>query len=77
MRPNDFFKAAHDEFTTSGEKHGPLVSIHEAYGALAEEVAEFFDEVRAKDDVRSWENAKHELIQIASIAARAAYDLKL
>lgn len=50
-------------------------NAHEAYGVLAEEVAEFFDEVRRKS-IRK-ECMKRELIQIACVAARAIEDLDL
>jgi hypothetical protein len=52
-----------------------LHSYHEAYGVLAEELAEFFDHVRTKDAQRNPIKARRELVQLAAMAFRAARDL--
>ncbi len=55
-------------------KHaGPIHTPHEAYGVIMEEVAEFFDEVRAQH-IHPKEMLV-ELVQIAAMCQRAAEDL--
>lgn len=56
----------------AAEQHAPYNSAHEAYGVLLEEVAEFFDEVRKKDHLRSRLAMKNEAIDIAAVAIRIA-----
>lgn len=55
----------------------PLASHHEAYGVLAEEVQEFFEEVCRRPSKRDPENTLRELVQIATVCQRAAEDLGL
>lgn len=57
------------------EKHGPLSGPHHAYGVIAEEVAEFFDETRKKRELRSPLALKAELLDIATVALRYAAQL--
>ena len=57
--------------------YGSFSSMHEIYGVLCEEVAEFFDEVRKKPDARNPQDTLDELVQIASVAEIAAEDLEL
>lgn len=56
-------------------KFQPYNSLHEAYGILAEEVAEVFDEVRRKETARDDKHMRHELIQVAAVATLAAAQL--
>ena len=49
-------------------KHGSFASTHEAFGVLAEEVAELLDEIRAN----SIEGVRREAIQVAAVAMRLA-----
>lgn len=58
------------------EKYGPINSLHEGYGVLAEEVAEFFDEVRKKNSEREPDSILGELVQIGAMAQRIAEDLQ-
>lgn len=53
----------------------PFHSAHEAYGVLAEEVDEFWDEVKKKRKNRDPELMRAELKQIAAVAIRAMTDL--
>ena len=55
--------------------HGPFRSAHEAYGVLAEEVDEFWDEVKRKRADRSTARMRAELIQVAAVAIKAAASL--
>lgn len=52
-----------------------IVSIHEAYGLLAEEVDEFFEEVKKKRRARFDEEVIKELVQIAAVCYRTYYSL--
>lgn len=62
-----------EEITKADANHGPkYASYHEAYGVLKEEVDEFWEEVRLKEANRKPENLRHELIQVAAVAIRAA-----
>lgn len=57
-------------------KHGPaFASMHEAYGVLVEEVAEFFEEVRQKKSHRSGLKLRREAVDIAVVALRIARGL--
>jgi NTP pyrophosphatase (non-canonical NTP hydrolase) len=64
-----------DEIERAIEQHGGYNSAHEAYGVLAEEVDEFWEEVRKKRKDRSKEDMRKELIQIAAVAVKAAHCL--
>ena len=52
--------------------HGEFRSAHEAYGVLAEEVDEFWAEVKKKRADRSPAAMRAELIQVAAVAIKAA-----
>jgi len=65
------------ELTQARSHHGKITGYHDAYGRILEEVDEFWDEVRAKKEKRNRENSLRELIQIATLAQRAAEDLGL
>ena len=57
-------------------KWGPFASQHEAYGVLAEEVAELFDEVRKKQgDPTRLPGCRQEAIDVAVVALRIVYQL--
>lgn len=65
------------EIAKADADHGPkYASYHEAYGVLKEEVDEFWEEVRLKEANRKPENLRHELIQVAAVAIRAARMVK-
>ena len=52
------------------DKWGPFRSPHEAYGVLAEEVAELLDAIHANDI----DKARAEALQVAAVAYRFARD---
>lgn len=54
------------EMCTAEERYGAFTSTHEAYGVLAEEVAELLDAIRAG----AGESVRTEAIQIAAVALR-------
>jgi hypothetical protein len=55
----------------------PLVSYHEAYAVILEELDEFWDEVKQKSEKQNLDRMRTELIQIAAMAVRAIVDLGL
>jgi hypothetical protein len=56
------------EADTADRRYGPFSSTHEAYGVLAEEMAELLAAVRAN----RLESVRLEAIQVAAVAARCA-----
>lgn len=61
------------ELTRAMRLHGPMHSMHEAYGVIAEEFnKEFLDAVHANDA----DQARKELIQVAAMALRAVIDVR-
>ena len=68
----DLCGAVETEAVAAVINHGPFRSAHEAYGVLAEEVDEFWDEVKRKRAERSKERMRAELIQVAAVAIKAA-----
>ena len=51
-------------------RHGCYRSFHEGLGLLAEEVAELFDEVRARNPIRR--SVEEEALDVATVALRMA-----
>ena len=66
------WEEVNDELQRAYSLHGPMRSTHEAYGILAEEMAEFFDEVRSNN----LERAIAEATQVAASAVRFIMDAK-
>lgn len=71
----EFLTLVDIEAAAAGEKHGPIRTMHEGYGILAEEVAEFFDEVRKKESARDPHDVLIELEQICAVCSRIATDV--
>lgn len=57
--------------------HKPLHSYHEAYAVIKEELDEFWEEVRKKEQYRNQDAMRNELIQIAAMCVRTIYNLDL
>ena len=57
--------------------HGDIHSLHEGLGVLFEEFDEFKAEVWKKEQNRSKEHLREELVQIAAVALRIATDCDL
>lgn len=74
---NDFLALVKAELARARHLHAPLHSPHEAYGAILEELDEFWDQVRMHDDRREKETMLRELVQVAAMAMRTAEDLHL
>jgi hypothetical protein len=49
----------------------PFVNAHEAHSVIAEEFAEFWDEVRRKPGDRNSSRCRRELVQLAAMCLRA------
>lgn len=56
------------EANDAQSKYGPFASSHEAYGVLAEEVAELFDAIRNNQHASMCSEA----IQVAAVSLRIA-----
>lgn len=56
-------------------RYRPFASAHETYGVIAEELAEYFDAIRAKREYRNPINIRGELIDIACAALRRVAEL--
>ena len=71
---NDAIAKMRGEAMGAQESYGDFASMHEAYGVLAEEVAELFDAVRMRQsDGRMRVDAiAKEAIQVAAVAIRMA-----
>jgi NTP pyrophosphatase (non-canonical NTP hydrolase) len=61
------------EAAEAQSKYGDFASMHEAYGVLAEEVAELFDAVRlGQQHPNRGVEIQNEAIQVAAVALRIA-----
>jgi len=65
------------ELKNARAKHQPIQSAHEGYAVIAEEVEEFWDEVKKKRQDRDKTLMLHELVQLAAMARRTAEDCGL
>jgi NTP pyrophosphatase (non-canonical NTP hydrolase) len=65
-------KAIHEEAEAAREKYGDFTSTHEAYGVLAEEVAELLDAIRSNKRF----SVQREAMQVAAVATRLAQQLE-
>lgn len=73
MRYDAAIDAIETEANEAQEKYGDFASMHEAYGVLAEEVAELFEAIREKQRQPTRPRAiRGEAIQIAAVALRIA-----
>lgn len=54
--------------------HGKVLSWHDGYGKIQEEVDEFFDEVKLRAEHRNTLKASKEAIQIAAMSLRTVID---
>jgi hypothetical protein len=67
-----FLKDVHQEFLRAMQKHPMFHSLHEGYGVIAEELAEFFEHVRKKEKEHKSDLCYKELVQIAAMALKCA-----
>ncbi len=71
----EFLAAVRYELRRARELHRPIASAHEGYAVIAEELDEFWDEVRLKEDQRLPGRMYAELVQVAAMAMRVAEDV--
>jgi len=64
-----------EELVSVRKRQKPFNSFHEGWGVMAEEMDEFWEEVRKRPSKRDLKNMRRELVQIAGIAQRIAEDL--
>jgi len=70
-----FVEMVNKELARSRNKHNPIMTIHEGYAVLLEEVDEFWDEVKNRNP--DYMAILEELIQVGAMAQRVAEDLDL
>ena len=70
-----FIEHQRRELVRAREKHGPITSIHAAYGIILEELEEFWDEVKKQQ--RDFPKMAEELIQVAAMCQRTFEDLRI
>ena len=63
-----------DELRRAQQKHGPVASPHEGYAIIAEELDEFWQQVKKKPHKRDQRNMAEELVQVAAMAIRTLID---
>jgi len=68
---SDIDAAIRQEIDIAEQRYGDPASTHEAYGVLAEEVAELLDAIRSNKS----ESIRNEAVQVAAVATRLAYAL--
>lgn len=70
-----FEKLVRLELERARQKHGPILSLHEGYSIILEEVDEFWDEVKKKQLSRDQEKVLSELVQVAAMCQAVAEDI--
>lgn len=63
------------ELAEARDKHGPMLSVHEGYAVILEELDEVWDEVKKKTKERDLPNLLKELIQVGATAQKMAEDV--
>ena len=69
---NEFVVA---ELKKARQQHGPILSIHEGYSVILEELDEVWEEVRKKTRERNLNGLLKELIQVSAMAQKMAEDV--
>jgi hypothetical protein len=72
---NPFLAEMCRELARAEAMHPRFNSHHEAYAVLLEELDEFWDECRKQSHARDLRDSRRELIQIATVAWKAARSL--
>jgi hypothetical protein len=74
LKPNSSIEVIFEEIRAElarAQKWGPMCSLHDAYGVIAEEFAEFEEIVFQKQPERSNPDTRAELMQLATMAIKA------
>ena len=64
-----------EEVIRAEEIHKPINSLHEGYAVIAEELDEFWDQVKLKTHERDLMEIRSELIQTAAMCVRTILDV--
>ena len=73
--PSSIAIEAVDELHAALAKYGPMLSAHEGWAVIFEEVDELWDEVKLKPSQVSKERMRKEAIQVAAMAMRFVLDV--
>jgi hypothetical protein len=65
-----------NEYCRAVKKFGPFNSAHEGYGVILEELDELWDEIKAKQELRSATNMREEASQVAAMGLRFMIDAR-
>lgn len=65
-----YLEQVHDEIDRAASLYSPMLSNHEAYGIIKEEVDEMWDAIKSN----STKNARKEAVQVAAMAVRYLID---
>jgi NTP pyrophosphatase (non-canonical NTP hydrolase) len=69
---NELVKA---ELKRARQQHGPILSVHEGYAVILEELDEVWDEVKKKTSEQNLNNLFKELVQVSAMAQKMAEDV--
>ena len=75
MMTNKFNQLVQEELKRARQQHGPMLSIHEGYSVILEELDEVWEEVKKKTKERDLDNLFKELIQVSAMAQKMAEDV--
>ena len=76
IKPGDKFpRAVKSELIRAYNIHGPVLSLHEGYAVILEELDEAWDEIKKKTSKRDMKNLLKELIQVGAMAQKVAEDV--
>ena len=77
LQIEQIFHSIYDELSFALNKYGSFNSAHEGYAIILEEMDELWDEIKAKQGSRDWENIEKESIQVAAMTIRFIFDIVL
>lgn len=70
MELESLLDAIGDEVKRAEKLHKPINSLHEGYAVIAEEMDEFWDQVKLRSEKRDPVSVRTELIQTAAMCVR-------
>lgn len=75
MNTNKAIQLILAEYDIAHEKYIPMLSPHEGYAIILEELDELWDEIKKKPDKVSKDRLKKEVTQVGAMALRFLVDL--